>query len=155
MNVGGAAEARILHVSPGRVRIHLPGWAPCEREALENQVRQLAGVRQVHANSWTGNVLILFDPKATRPTTLLTSCCRVAAPQSLPSPAPQIVPAANTGRVDTARWLELAKVLFQLGAFLAGFFVSDRVNLVVGGAETLLRLGGLIASRPALATASS
>jgi hypothetical protein len=154
VNAGVAAEARILHVSPGRVRLHFPGWAPAEREALENQFRRLAGVRHVQANPWTGNVLVLFDPKAIQATTLLAACRQAKALRTLQPPAAPTSPPVKAGGIGVARLLELAKMLLQVGAFLTGLFAPSRVHLVVGGAEALLRLGRLVAARTNLAAAT-
>jgi hypothetical protein len=96
-------------------------------------------------------VLVLFDPKATQATTLLAACRRARASRNLPPPAAPTSMPLKVGWVGASPWLELAKMILQVGAFLTGLFAPDRVHLVVGGAEALLRLGGLLASGPALA----
>jgi hypothetical protein len=141
-----AAEARILHVVPGRVRIHLPGWSPCDRDALETLFRQLGGVRHVSANPWTGNVLVHFDPKATQEATLLAAVGRRAASQRFLSPAASRT--SPTPRANAGPWLVLAKLLLHLGAVLTGLLACNQAQLLVGGAETLLRLGRLLTARP-------
>ena len=48
----------MVHALPGRLRIHVPGWAP---DRLEQQLRSLPGVEHVRASTSTGNVLVRFD----------------------------------------------------------------------------------------------
>jgi hypothetical protein len=161
-----AARARILHVLPGRVRLHLPGWSACDREGLETRLAKLAGVRRVQANARTGNVLVHFDPKATNATSLLVAAGRLPAPRSLPLhrlvPRDMAAKAAAGGaaaaqkgsrrlgvRAAVPLWLDLSKALLQVGGILTGVLARDRLHLVLGGAETLLRLGSLLARLPA------
>lgn len=154
-----AAKARILHVLPGRVRLHLPGWSAYDREGLETRLGMLAGVRRVQANPCTGNVLVHFNPKATNETILLAAAGgRIPAPQSLlivKDKGPKIAAGGAAAVLEGSRrlavraavplWLELARVLLQLGGLLTGVLALDRLHVVLGGAETLLRLGGLLA----------
>jgi hypothetical protein len=171
----GTAGARILHVVPGRVRFHLPGWSEGDRERIEDRFRQVAGVKQVRADALTGNVLIRFDPNATSVTTLLAvdGPTAVRPPQdertALPAAAPvKVAPtlprlASGTvglvsvlavyrrvgGRVAGGTWLDVAKLFLQLGTLLTGAFAVPQVQFVVGGAETVLRLGALLGRRAA------
>ena len=61
MNVVLAEEPRVIHTTPGRLRVHIPGWSGQGERLLEAQLRQLQGVRSVRANPLTGNVLVQFD----------------------------------------------------------------------------------------------
>ena len=56
---------RLLSLTAGRTRVHLPGWAAREQDQLEARLRQVRGVEAVQANPLTGNVLIRFDPRVT------------------------------------------------------------------------------------------
>jgi hypothetical protein len=79
MSTGNAAGPRIVHALPGRVRIHLPGWAGENPDAVETPLRQAAGVRHVRADLLTGNILVHFDPKETNATTLLAGVRLIVA----------------------------------------------------------------------------
>lgn len=57
-------DPRIVHATPGRLRMQLPGWSGVGQRALENGLRQVPGIQQARADSLTGNVLVRFDPKA-------------------------------------------------------------------------------------------
>ncbi len=54
-------EPEIIHATPGRVRLHLPGWVGQGKHHLEMQLRQIPGIGKVQANPLTSNVLIHFD----------------------------------------------------------------------------------------------
>jgi hypothetical protein len=73
-----AAETRIIHTMPGRVRIHLPGWT--EPGDVERRVRQIPGVCATQANSLTGNILIRFDPARTDERTVVRAAAMLATP---------------------------------------------------------------------------
>ena len=75
--VSFAEPLRVLSLVPGRVRLHLPGWAGDGRHRLEAELRRARGVRSVQANPLTGNVLIHFDPQATTPEALLGVAARL------------------------------------------------------------------------------
>ena len=66
---------RVLSLTPGRLRLHLPGWSGDEdgRQAIEAALRRLPGVRSVQTNPLTGNVLIHFDPERMTGQTLLAA----------------------------------------------------------------------------------
>jgi cation-transporting ATPase I len=55
---------RVVHALPGRLRLHLPGWAGEDRDALEARVCSLEGVRSARADPRTGRILVRFDPSA-------------------------------------------------------------------------------------------
>jgi hypothetical protein len=72
----------ILHAAlPGRLRIHLPGWSPAERETVERRLRMIPGVREVTATPETGNVLLLYKPGVTDVQRLVQAAGRALAPQ--------------------------------------------------------------------------
>lgn len=71
MSVVVAEEPRVLHTTPGRMRVHIPNWEGQGKRDIEAQVRQLPGVQRVQANSLTGNLLILFDSSVTDEPTIL------------------------------------------------------------------------------------
>ncbi|HZU69141.1 MAG TPA: HAD-IC family P-type ATPase [Ktedonobacteraceae bacterium] len=62
MSAAVAEEPRVLHTIPGRIRVHVPAWSGQGNRSLETQLRQVHGVKNVQANSITGNILIQFDP---------------------------------------------------------------------------------------------
>jgi hypothetical protein len=62
MRAGKGQEPRILSLTPGRIRVHLPNGTGSAPEQVAETLRQLPGVEAVQANPLTGNVLIRFDP---------------------------------------------------------------------------------------------
>jgi calcium-translocating P-type ATPase len=108
MMSGTQTEApRVLHAIPGRLRVHLPGWAGGGRLELEQRVRRVAGVRRVEANPLTGNVFIGFDPAAANQVGLLAAL-RTApgeGPVELPEepPPPPVVDEPKQGPLRRAR----------------------------------------------------
>jgi cation-transporting P-type ATPase I len=73
----------ILHAAlPGRLRIHLPGWSPVEREVIERRLRMIPGVREATAAPETGNVLLLYDPALTDPRRLTLAAGRTVVPRT-------------------------------------------------------------------------
>src|SRR5260370_20117176 len=71
MNVVLAEEPRVIHTTPGRLRVHVPGWSGQGERLLEAQLRQLQGVRSVRANPLTSNVLVQFDTRVLNEPALL------------------------------------------------------------------------------------
>jgi hypothetical protein len=71
-SAAGPLKPVVLHAAlPGRLRFHLPGWAPSQQETLERRLSMVPGVRQASATPATGNVLLLYDPAVTDPDRLL------------------------------------------------------------------------------------
>lgn len=62
MTSAALAEPEVLHVTPGRIRLHLPDWSGQGQHGFETRLRQIQGVLSASANSLTANVLIRFDP---------------------------------------------------------------------------------------------
>lgn len=90
MKGGIHSQPQVLHALPGRIRVHLPLWPDGGRVQLEQQVRQLPGVRRVEANPATANLLIGFDPQETNADTLLAllSAMEPVANKKLPPSSP-------------------------------------------------------------------
>ncbi|MBW3629841.1 MAG: HAD-IC family P-type ATPase, partial [Gemmatimonadetes bacterium] len=65
MSAAAAVEARPIHSTTGRLRVHLPGWSGALPQGLEARLLAEHGVRRVQANALTGNVLVHFDPGST------------------------------------------------------------------------------------------
>lgn len=55
----------VLSLVPGRMRLHLPEWTGEDVEWIEDHLLPIRGVRSVHANQLTGNILIHFDRSTT------------------------------------------------------------------------------------------
>jgi hypothetical protein len=71
----------IVHAAlPGRLRIHLLGWSPTERETVERRLGMIPGVREVTATPETGNVLLLYNPAVTDVERLVQAAGRAMAP---------------------------------------------------------------------------
>src|SRR5436309_1036204 len=73
MSVAVREEPRLLHVLPGRIRVHLPEWRGDGQRRIERRLPALPGVRSVPGTPPPGNLLILFDPAATNAQTLLAA----------------------------------------------------------------------------------
>jgi cation-transporting ATPase I len=67
-------KIRVLHTVPGRMRVHLPGWAEQDKRTIETRFRQVHGIYSVQANALTGNILIHFDSTVTNKQALLGYC---------------------------------------------------------------------------------
>lgn len=65
MSAAVFGEARLVHATPGRVRVRLPGWSGRGQRAVEARLRRIPGVFSARANPLTGNAVIRFDPIAT------------------------------------------------------------------------------------------
>src|SRR5579883_2728015 len=60
-----AHEVRVVHSSPGRLRVHLPRWSGKGAAHLLRQAMRLPGVRHADATILTRNVLLRYDAAAT------------------------------------------------------------------------------------------
>lgn len=89
-----ARDPVVLHVLPGRLRVHLPEWTGHGRRALESELRGVDGVRTARANPMTGNVVIEFDPRVARQGAILHALGEFKAPVPV-EPAPRSVPTAT------------------------------------------------------------
>ena len=58
-------QPRVVHETPGRLRVHLAHWPGVGQRVLESRLRDLPGVHTARANPYTSNVLVGFDPAAT------------------------------------------------------------------------------------------
>jgi magnesium-transporting ATPase (P-type) len=58
-----AEDLQIVHASYGRLRVHLPRWSGKGGRHIAAALRRLHGVKHVHPNHVTGNVLIEFAPR--------------------------------------------------------------------------------------------
>jgi hypothetical protein len=91
-----AEQPRVLSLTPGRVRVSLPGWTGDRPEQVEARLRRLPGVEAVQANPLTCNVLIRFDPNRTGHEPLLSAL------------RPEPDPPARQGRgLSASPWLRV------------------------------------------------
>jgi copper chaperone CopZ len=72
-----AEPMRVLSLTPGRLRVHLPDWHGEEARRIETCLGRVRGVRHVKANSLTGNVLVRFDPQSTTSEAVLAALARL------------------------------------------------------------------------------
>ncbi len=72
-----AEHIRVLSLTPGRMRVHLPDWQGEPADRIEAWVRKRPGVEHVEANPLTGNVLVRFDPRRTTSDALLAALARL------------------------------------------------------------------------------
>jgi hypothetical protein len=88
-------SVHILHDTPGRLRLALPGIAGSKSRALacEEAIRALPGVRHAHASERTGNLLVLYLPSAAAREAIQQRCAAWAAER----PAPAARPAHHHG----------------------------------------------------------
>jgi copper chaperone CopZ len=75
-------QPRVLSETPGRVRVHLPGWQGEPPNRIEARLRRMPGVKKIQANPLTGNVLVHFDPRATGTEAILAALPRRPEPGS-------------------------------------------------------------------------
>ena len=70
---------RILHESPGRLRLALPVIlnSKSRARACEDAIRNLPGVRHVHANERTASLLVLYAPSAETRAAIQDRCGRL------------------------------------------------------------------------------
>ncbi|MBV9809115.1 MAG: HAD-IC family P-type ATPase [Solirubrobacterales bacterium] len=131
MSAATAAEPpRVVHALPGRVRVHLPGWRPEERQALEQRVRALEGVHGARADPRTGNILVQFDPAAADPDSILTAL------QSRPAQ-----PAPTSARRAPRTAAAVGHVVREVGR------VGRRARIAVPGLDTDPRVAGHAVTR--------
>jgi uncharacterized membrane protein YbaN (DUF454 family) len=96
----------VVHASFGRLRVHLPHWSGRRGDEVAGAVRRLAGVSYAEANRFTGNVLILFEPRQTTAQALLEAL--PALRLDVPVPAarvgvPNVVPGPDAGGTGAGR----------------------------------------------------
>jgi hypothetical protein len=77
--IAPAENVRVLSLVPGRMRLHLPGWAAAEACQIETGLCRVKGVKSVQANPLTGNVLIQFDRSTTDEQRLLAGLQKALA----------------------------------------------------------------------------
>jgi calcium-translocating P-type ATPase len=107
MSAVTTGEPQVLHAVPGRLRVHLPGWAGRGPGHIERRLRRLPGVRRVEANPLTGNVLTVFDAAAVSRDSVLAAL-RDAVPETAeaaeePPPPPPVVEESTGNHVRRAR----------------------------------------------------
>ena len=81
---------RVLHHTPGRIRLHVPDCAAVAPAAVESALRRLPGVRLARMNPHTRNVLVSYDPAFVAPAEVLRCLARPDVPdrRTVP-PAPR------------------------------------------------------------------
>jgi cation-transporting P-type ATPase I len=96
---------RVLHVTPGRIRVALRGWDQLHPQRLEAGLRALPHVTAVRASTATGNALIHFDAAATDADAVLRAMHAVPRDADLPAEAPARPSVARVaaGRYGRAR----------------------------------------------------
>jgi uncharacterized membrane protein YbaN (DUF454 family) len=78
---------RVVHSGVGRLRVHRPD----PDGQIVARLARLPGVISAEAGKWTGNILILFDPRLTSAEVLLADLDPPAAPLPAVAPAPLVV----------------------------------------------------------------
>jgi len=61
MSVAVFQGPRLVHATPGRVRVHCPALSGGNQREIENGLRRLPGIEGAQANPDTGNVLVRFS----------------------------------------------------------------------------------------------
>ena len=57
-----SVQTRLVHATPGRVRVHYPALTGRNQREIENRLRSLPGIDSVQASPETGNILIRYAP---------------------------------------------------------------------------------------------
>jgi hypothetical protein len=104
---------KVLHSLPGRVRLHLPDWSGSDPASLDRCFHRVPGVRRVRANPVTGNVLIEYDTRLVKVSSLL----RVAA--GVRSRAAGLLPP------------DLGRLVFKTMDILTAFLARSPVQLIL------------------------
>ena len=138
---------RVVHSLPGRIRIHVPGWAGQEVDALEQRVSEVPGVTRVRASAHTGNVLVEFDPTAAEREAIV-SAVGEASDAGPPTPAAGGAPPVEGGgerggvRVMPRHLAQVPRhVIREVGRF------GRRARIVVPGLDTDPRIAGHVVAR--------
>jgi uncharacterized membrane protein YbaN (DUF454 family) len=74
MNTQTSQRLNVVHSSFGRVRVHLPD----PEGVAVSRVRRLPGVTFASSSKWTGNILVLFSPRALSEKDVLAAMLSVA-----------------------------------------------------------------------------
>ena len=92
-----ALEARVVHASPGRIRLKVPRAALESTPLREAQraLRELAGIRDVRVNPLASSVIIVYDERAVDPLVLLGIATQAGVNVVVPAEEPSI-PAEGT-----------------------------------------------------------
>ncbi len=120
-------QPQVLSQTPGRMRVHLPGFCDEQADWLEARLREIPGVEDVQANPVTRNVLIRFDRRTT---------CTEAIMATLPR---LLEPAPRGAMTDTGPRFSSSLLRASVRGFL-GHAVADAVWF---GAGFLGRRSGL------------
>lgn len=101
-----APEARPVHATSGRLRVHVAGWLGQGQHILESRLGQHPGVLSVRANPLTRNVLVRFDPAVANEEHILRAV-RMLTLEVLTAPVDGAAPAPESrerrGRTVRAR----------------------------------------------------
>jgi uncharacterized membrane protein YbaN (DUF454 family) len=102
MNSTSTEEIRVVHSSFGRLRVHLPD----PEGHITSRLCWQPGVYSAQSNKWTGNILILFNPRITNERNLLAHLEAECMDGSLvavpPAPPPSALAALSTPADDEA-----------------------------------------------------
>jgi hypothetical protein len=63
--VSTSVDLRLVHVAPGRVRVHWPQACSDAGPGVRQLLTSIAGARAVRASALTQNVLVQFDERVT------------------------------------------------------------------------------------------
>jgi hypothetical protein len=110
-----AADIQLVHLLPGRMRVHLTGFAQRTLECVETEMRGLRGISRVRFDPATSNLLVHFDPAQIDERAALTHLRSLLLPNTLPvadSPPPQ-KHSAYSSSGKPARHLTQAPLLTQ------------------------------------------
>ena len=104
MSAAVVEGVNLVHATPGRARVRLPGWSGRGQRGLEARLRRIKGVLGARANPLTGNVLIRFDPAATDEGSVLASLEELGPELGgLPEDGPEPPPAQSPRRARAYR----------------------------------------------------
>jgi copper chaperone CopZ len=95
-----AAQAIVVSVIPGRLRLRLTGrWRAAEElRRVTEALQELTGVSEAKASERTGSVIVRFEPEAVGPDDLAASLSRLGLELG---PATSTAPQSGPGRVAT------------------------------------------------------
>jgi hypothetical protein len=114
----------IIHDTPGRLRLALPGLAGSRVRAMdcEDALRALSGVRSARANALTGNLLVSYTPSLVT-VEQIEACCAAWARDPATAPRRAL---EHHGHGQTTHAFALEAVAVML-AHVLGHAFSDAI----------------------------
>lgn len=103
MDDARTVDIQLVHVLPGRVRVHLPEWGDRAPRHLESRLLSIPGIRRAHFNPLTANLLVHFDPARFSPSAVVDLLRGLHPTGETMALAASALPVSHAGRSIAAR----------------------------------------------------